>query len=384
MISNQVNALKNSECYIQSRNGFSCTNCHDPHADSPDVVSRSTATCLSCHSDSVKTRAALCPVNRTGGCTGCHMPELPKGSFQITDHWIRVHPERPAAVVRRNPAFATRVRPVREFLKIIVMTDPSLAASVHAGLEHGDSFFDAAAKHSIDPTAPGGGYLGEMWLTQMDPKLADAAAKLAYDEISPVIETGGKQIILARLPRDFKWQAEQIQLQASDLKAKGQLAAAVERYQDALRIYPYFLRALIFLGTALGEQGNPERAAAVLQFAAKLYPEDPAAQYNLGIAYGALRRDADEIAAYERALELEPDLGPAYQNLGSALFSAGRLDGAAEVYRRGLNRNPLSAVLYYNLSIVRRQQQKIAEADAALAAARAIDPGFVRKQEGGL
>jgi tetratricopeptide (TPR) repeat protein len=280
--------------------------------------------------------------------------------------------------VQRNPAFATTVRPVREFLKMIVMRDPALAASVRASLQQGESFFDAAAQHSIDQTGPGGGYLGEMWLEQMDPKLADAAAKLKYGETSPVIDTGGKQIILARLPRDFKWQAEQLQLQASKLDA------AVEKYQESLRIYPYFLRALIFLGTALGEQGNPERAAGVLQFAAKLYPEDPAAQYNLGIAYGALRRETDEISAYQKAIELEPDLGPAYQNLGSALFSAGRLDDAAEVYRKGLDRNPLSVVLYYNLSVVRRQQQKIDEADKALAAARAIDPGFVRKQEGGL
>src|SRR5262249_36815315 len=156
------------------------------------------------------------------------------------------------------------------------------AQDVHARLEKGEPFFQLARKYSEDGSAPGGGFLGEMWLDQMDSKLGDAAAALHPGETSAVIENGSNFILLQPLPRDLRWQADMIQQQASVLRAQGKLAEAIVKYREALEVYPYFLRALIFLGTTLGEQGQAENAAGVLEFAARLYPMDPAAQYNLG------------------------------------------------------------------------------------------------------
>jgi predicted CXXCH cytochrome family protein len=380
LISNQVNALENSECYIQSAAAIRCTNCHDPHQDAPSVVSRSIRTCLQCHSDRVDRHAALCPVNREGACLSCHMPEVTKGSFTMVDHWIRVHPEQPLPNGRGSET--SRVRPRRVFLRIIATNQASTAAQAHDRLLKGDPFFDVASQLSVDPSAPGGGYLGEMWLDKMDSKLADVAATLRPGDMSHVIDAGSRHIILQRMPRDFRWQADQIQQQASALKAKGMLKEAAAKYQEALRIDPYFLRALIFLGATLGQQGDAQRAAGILEFAARLYPNDPAAQYNLGIAYGALGRAADEIHAYRRALEIEPDLIPAYQNLGAALYSTGQLESAIEVYHRGLDANPLSAVLYYNLGVILRDRGDVDKAKSSIAIARKIDPAFVDRQEG--
>src|SRR5579884_856103 len=81
LISNQVNALKNSECFVQTGGRIGCTNCHDPHEDSSRVAAKSIAACLSCHSANVERHAGLCPVNRAGGCIDCHMPSVTKGSF---------------------------------------------------------------------------------------------------------------------------------------------------------------------------------------------------------------------------------------------------------------------------------------------------------------
>src|SRR5260370_15517207 len=136
-----------------------------------------------------------------------------------------------------------------------------------------------------------------MWLDKMDSKLADAVAALQPGEISPVINAGSRHIVLQRMPRDFRWQADWLQQQASSLKAKGMLKEAAAKYEEALRINPYFLRALILLGTTLGQQGDAQRAAGILEFTSHLYPNDPAAQYNLGIAYGALGPAPDEILA---------------------------------------------------------------------------------------
>lgn len=383
LISNQVNALKNSECYIQTAGGLGCTSCHDPHQDSPQVPARSVEACLGCHSERVERHAALCPVNRDGACVGCHMPEVKKGSFHMVDHWIAVHPEQHTKVpAAREAAWNTRVRPRHVYLRIIVTDDAAKAEQAHARLQKGDAFFDVARELSLDPSATGGGYLGEMWLDRMDAKLADAAARLAPGGHSPVVDTGGRYVILARQPRDFRWQADQLQQQATTLRLQGRLDQAAEKYQEALRIYPQFLRALIFLGATFGQQGNGERAAGVLEFATRLYPSDPAAQYNLGIAYAALGRGADEMRAYRRALELEPDLIPAYQNLGASLYAAGQADNAIEVYKEGLKMDPLSAVLYYNVGVIERDRGHAEEANRAIAVARKLDPEFVKRQEG--
>jgi tetratricopeptide (TPR) repeat protein len=382
LISNQANALKNSECYIQSGAALSCIRCHDPHQDSPDVAARSVAACRSCHDRSVQKRAALCPVNQKDSCLDCHMPEVTKGSFTMSDHWIRVHPEQHVrAAATQDTSLRTTLRPRRLFLRIIVTQDRARAAEAQSRLRKGESFFDLAREYSLDATAPGGGYLGEMLLDQMEPKLADAVASLSPGEASAIIDNGGKYILLQRLPRDFRRQADLLQQRASELRARGKLGEAIAKYREALEIYPHFLRALIFLGTTQGEQGQAENAAGILEFAARLYPKDPAAQYNLGIALGALGRTDDEMRAYRKAIEIQPDLVPAYQNLGAALLSSGQLARAAEVYRLGLDQNPLSAALYYNLAVVEEQLGEKAKAKRWLELAGAIDPELIKKQQ---
>src|SRR5258708_466970 len=170
LISNKVNALKNSERYIQSGAAIRCTNCHDPHQDAPGVAAKSVQTCLQCHSERVERHAALCPVNRERGCLGCHMPGATKGSFTMVDHWIRVHPEQPLPDGRGSVG-RSEVRPRREYLRIIATNDASKAALALERPRRGESFFDVASRLSVDPSAAGGGYLGDMWLDKMDSKL---------------------------------------------------------------------------------------------------------------------------------------------------------------------------------------------------------------------
>src|SRR5204863_8745006 len=102
------------------------------------------------------------------------------------------------------------------------------------------------------------------------------------------------------------WQASRRFEEGSGLRAQRKLEEAAQKYLEALQIYPQFLRALIFLGTTLGEQGKAARANGILQYAARLYPNDAAAQYNLGISYDTLGRGTEAVRAYRRAIELEP------------------------------------------------------------------------------
>lgn len=381
LVSNQVPALRNSECFIQSGEGFSCTNCHDPHQDSTRVAQRSIATCLQCHSSSAKQHAAICPVNATDGCIGCHMPGIDKGSFRMTDHWIRVHPEQAIKAQKSDGSLRSLVPPKREFLRIIVVGDKQKAAQAAARLAHGEAFSAVARQVSEDATAPGGGYIGELEVAQMDSKLAAAAVQLQYGETSPVVDLGNRFVILYRMGRDFKWPAEQLFQQASDLKSHGDLKAAISKNESALEIYPYFLRALVFMGTTLGEAGDRRRASEILQFAAQTYPKDASAQFDFGLT---LRPGSEEqMAAFRRAIELDPNLVAGYESLGAALYSSGQPQNAIDVFKKGLDIDPLSAILNYDLGLALEAQGDKTGGERELRLARKMDPQVGQKDKAG-
>ncbi len=375
LVSNQVNALSSSECFIQSGKQVSCTSCHDPHGDGATAQADTVKACVGCHSANTPTHAAVCPVNAKAACVGCHMPSIEKGSFRMVDHWIRVHPEQNVKADASH-GVASTVRPLREFLRIISTAGHDDAQSASDRIAKGDPFFQVAHDLSKDPTAPIGGYLGPVWLSELDAKLADAAAALKYSQTSQPIDMGNRWMVVQRLPRDFKYDAGLLYDQAVTLRGNRDMTGALQKYQQALIVYPNFLRALIGMGTAFVESGNIPSGAGVLNYAVQAYPEDAAAQFNFGLTLGGLGRHAEEIAAYQRAIELDPDLDAAYENLGAATSANGDSAGAIEVFRKGLRIDPLSATLYYDLSLVLRQTGDAAGADRAFKLAARIDPAL--------
>ncbi len=405
LVSNQANALRNAECFMQSGGRLTCTGCHDPHADSPRVAETTTKTCLSCHGVAKEPaqnglatsrpspprlllfgvacrglcapgtpRAAICPVNAQGECIGCHMPAVQKGSFHMTDHWIRVHPEQGIKASQHDAGGRSQITPVREFLRLIVTNDSATAQSAGKRVTSGEPFRDVARELSIDPSAPAGGYIGLMELSQLDPTLAAAAAKLWYGETSGVVETGGRFVILDRLPRDFKWEADQFFQQGSELRSRGDVKGALLKDQQALAVYPYFLRAMIAVAAMLGEAGDVPRAAELLRFAVQSYPKDSSAQFNLALTLGS--QPAEQIAAFERAIELDPEMLAAYESLGAALYTAGRPQEATDTFRKGLMIDPLSAKLNYNLGLILMRQGEKAEGERRMDLALKADPSI--------
>lgn len=263
LVSSQVSALRQSECFIQSGEGISCTNCHDPHRDSATVAQTSEKTCLGCHAMRAPRHASICPINAKSDCVRCHMPSVESNGFRLTDHWIAVHPEAGIKAAGQDDNLKSLVAPKREYLQIIVTGDRAKAEAAQARIANGESFYDVAHDSSIDPTAPGGGFAGDMRLADMDASLASAAAGLPYGGTSGILEQGGRSVILHRLPRDFKWTANQLFQQAVTLKAQGDVKAALAKDQEALKAYPYFLRGLVFMGTTLAEAGQTQRASRV-------------------------------------------------------------------------------------------------------------------------
>ncbi len=380
LVSSQAVALRNSECFIQSGKALTCTNCHDPHRDraSAELEEVSVKACMGCHSAAARPRAALCPVNAHGQCIGCHMPHVDQGVFRMSDHWIRVHPEQGVKSPKRDEGLRSQGTPLREFLRIIVVDERQKAESAAARLAKGEPFSDVAHDLSIDDTAPAGGYIGEMQLSEMQPKLADAAAKLSYGETSGIVDMGNRWTILQRMPRDFKTDADRFFEEAVALKAAGDIKGALDKGGQALQVYPYFLRALIFMGATLSEHGEVQKGYEVLAFAAQIYPRDATAQFDLGLTLGALGNHNGQIQAYRHAIELDPDNIAVYESLGAALYAEGRWQEAIEACHAGLRIDPLAARLYFNLGIMLEQHGDPEGSRRAGELARAIDPGIAR------
>ncbi|HXI42992.1 MAG TPA: tetratricopeptide repeat protein [Bryobacteraceae bacterium] len=376
LISNQVTALKNTECWRQSGGEITCSDCHDPHRDASALVlsAKSEKACLRCHSAKLTNHAALCPVDRISGCTGCHMPDQTRGAFVMADHWIRVHPEQKIEVAAHNPAWRTKIPPKHLYLRMMVFNDREKASAVRQQLLAGGSFFELARANSIDrATADTGGYLGDLDRSQLDPALSAAALKLQPGEISNVVESNGKYFTLQRLPRDFREDAAATFNKAMELRKQGKLEESKNKLFEALKTYPRLLRALNWLAAMYTQGGNPGVSVRILTLATRLYPEDSDAHFNLALAYGAMG-NAEEVAEYRRTMEIDPDLVVTYINWGAALYEKGQYQDAIKVYRQGINVNPLLASLHYSLALALEQEKKTAEAKAEMALARKIDP----------
>jgi tetratricopeptide (TPR) repeat protein len=373
LVANQVRALRSSECFLQSGKAISCATCHDPHNDAGND-DLSVRACLNCHATSAKPHAALCPVNAAGGCIGCHMPSVQMGPLHLVDHVIRVHPGQAGPAATPGGPLLTEIRPVSEYLRIIASNSREAAASARSRVQSGESFYKVASEVSVDQTAAIGGYLGRKTLADLDVGLADEAARLNYGQTSPVFESGGRWIILLRVPRDFRWQAERLERQAEELAARNEPVAAIGKAQEALMIYPHFLRALNLIGAILAASGNPKRAAQVLTTATRLYPNDAGTEFALGSALELLSDKTGAAKAYNRAISLEEDFTAAYGALGLISSSAGDWKNAITIFRRGLRINPLSPELNYDLGLALNRGGDSAGAQQAFALARRLDP----------
>jgi tetratricopeptide (TPR) repeat protein len=300
------------------------------------------------------------------------MPQVDTDSFHVTDHWIRA--KLPAGQKSAPPdgRLRSHVVPKREFLRLIVVEDAGKMKDASERLSKGESFGTVARELSVDASARSGGYIGDTDVSEMDAKLGAAAAQLGYGETSSVIETGGRFLILQRQPREFRWEADRLFHEATDLKERGNLPGAVEKNRQALQVYPYLLRGLVLMATTLGQAGKMDRAGEILRFAVQSYPKDALSQFDLAMTLR--ERPTDQIAALRRAIELDPDMVPAYQSLGAALYAAGQPEAAIETFRQGLQIDPLSAILYDHLGLALQAQGDSAGAKTALALAAKLDP----------
>jgi arylsulfatase A-like enzyme/Tfp pilus assembly protein PilF len=126
------------------------------------------------------------------------------------------------------------------------------------------------------------------------------------------------------------------------------------------------------------ENGDPARAATLLQKVVATDPQIPVAQLQLGIALCRERKYALAIPALHKAIELQPDSGVAHYEMGLALFETGDWKTSAGHFEIVVARTPKFADARFSLGAVYARIDKVPQALDELRAALDLEPRHYR------
>lgn len=157
---------------------------------------------------------------------------------------------------------------------------------------------------------------------------------------------------------------------------RGDRAAAIAHYTEALRLRPGYAHAESSLGLVLFEQGRVDEAIAHYEAALQVEPTEPYAHANLGLALERKGRAAEALDHFARASWVEPRVASFRLNYGRALATAGRRDEAVVEYRAALALAPDSAEAHNNFANLLADQGQADEAFAHYGAALRARPDY--------
>ena len=138
--------------------------------------------------------------------------------------------------------------------------------------------------------------------------------------------------------------------------------AAIDSYQQALKIKPDYAEAYCNIGVALQEKGDLIAALANYKQALKIKPDYVEAHNNMAVALKDRGGMKAAIDCLRQAIKIKPDYAEGYNNLGNALWNKGDLDAALEHYKQAFKIKPDFAEAHYNMGNALRDNGDIEEA----------------------
>jgi tetratricopeptide (TPR) repeat protein len=122
---------------------------------------------------------------------------------------------------------------------------------------------------------------------------------------------------------------------ADDLRDKGDTREATDKYQKALKLYPFSAQAYTDWGVMLLKDRSTYNAAIVkLKAAVRLDPGSSTAFYYLGCVFFEQHKYKLAITQFEKAIEISADYKDAYFYLGDALKEIGNYPAAIANYKK--------------------------------------------------
>jgi tetratricopeptide (TPR) repeat protein len=148
---------------------------------------------------------------------------------------------------------------------------------------------------------------------------------------------------------------------------RGEYAAAVEFYQQALEDLPGHTEARRNLAMAQLESGDREASKRTLAQVLRLDPKDAWTYVLLGNIYYKHENNHERGERhYRRAWELNPRDAVLLANLGALMVDKGSREQAEEFFNRAIEANPNYPHPYYGLALLNMRQGETARALATL------------------
>jgi tetratricopeptide (TPR) repeat protein len=160
------------------------------------------------------------------------------------------------------------------------------------------------------------------------------------------------------------------------LLKKGDLGAASDHFEQAVRIRPGYALAHYNLGVARMLQGRLDEAKAQFAAAIRWKPNYAEAEFNLGIALTRQGNHLEAIDHFTQAVRDDPRSAAARAGLGSAFLSVGRTDEAVAQLSEAVQLKPDFAAAHFNLAGALALLKRDGEASAHYERAFALDPAL--------
>lgn len=178
----------------------------------------------------------------------------------------------------------------------------------------------------------------------------------------------------ARSPKLSKAQTADVQIALGrSLEKRGDIAGAVETYQEALKRDPQRVDAYLRLAILHDQQGKFKESAGYYNEALKADAGSAEIYSNAGYSCYLQHRYEDAERFLRRALELKPDDPLAHNNLALVLARTERFDEAFAEFRKG---GCDDSQAHSNLGFVLAMNQCWVEAKNQYARALAINPSM--------
>ncbi|XP_064614962.1 protein O-mannosyl-transferase TMTC4-like [Liolophura sinensis] len=144
---------------------------------------------------------------------------------------------------------------------------------------------------------------------------------------------------------------------------RGDEEYAIQKYREAIELYPEYDQAMNNLGNILKDRGDNQEAESILTRAVKIRPDFAAAWMNLGIVQASLNKFTEAEKSYFTAISHRRKYPDCYYNLGNLYLSMERHTDALIAWRNATLQRPTHLNAWNNMLILLANQKRWREAE---------------------
>jgi len=169
--------------------------------------------------------------------------------------------------------------------------------------------------------------------------------------------------------------------QGIKLTHRNKMSEALNAINSAIKIFPEFAEAYLYLGIINQMSQNQKSALDYFEKALKYDPKLFLAWVHKGWVYDSQNLFEKAIECYDRAIELNPNYSASYNNKGLALDSLERYDEAILSYSKSIEINPDFEGAYYNRATSYKKTNQLERALADYKKTLELNPNHENAKE---